>query len=244
MKHILAVLLIMSSMFMNSCAKSQSLKNVEVTQNKETIVIPIIYHCFTSTQSDKKLRDSVLKSIKQIHNELNQSFDSLIYFDTAPLVIFHDDNFNVAGLLRDVWMMGGYEFKRLINTYNMPGYYNVYIMPTEYDGLSGTLGVTPVLANPDSLEEKSPFYDVTLISYEGLVEFKSSVLIHETGHWLGLTHTFELTNDELRELGMCTIFDVCSNYMNYGCFLSQFSKGQLEEMVDYAKNYRCYLIKQ
>lgn len=213
---------------------------------KESLCINVVYHCIYWTKYDIAIKAIAIDNIGMIHQNLNEAFEDRIYFDPAPIVMYHKDLLTLPMLYNDLVFNGGSYYRQLVEHYTIPGYYNVFILPNSICEESGLLGFTPLnLITPTDIQDASPLFDNAFVSYEGLMEYDNgSTLIHETGHFFGLEHTFELDSLEKNNMGLRSVFDVCVNYMSYGCFLSQFTPEQLDYMVEFFKNNRKYLLKE
>jgi len=112
---------------------------------------------------------------------------------------------------------------------------------TAGEGGSMDLGMTPIMSAKGLYQQWKPDFDHIFVSDEGLNN--SSTLIHETGHYFGLGHTFDNDKQQLGNLGVTNYTDLCRNYMNYSCHTDRFSEEQMDIMMHDLYVYRPYLLE-
>lgn len=226
--------------------------NSEVTVElvKDSITIPVMYHYLYDTLTVNNYVELV-KCVKETHKNLNTSFKKTVIFKWNSLLLYHPINEVKLPELYTSLVNRNAKFDYLnyiINTYSFTGFYNVFIIKTEFIPGDILLGFTPVSGNDNfaTYQADQPGYDNTFVSYETIVDkefLTENTLIHETGHWLGLEHPWELNDSTKVLMGLQNKMKYCINYMNYNCYTSEFTHQQLNFMHNFAKKYRKYLVK-
>jgi len=242
---LLAVLFFCTSAFAQStlpghcsgdCANPKMLDMSEMTHDSGTQRIGLRFIAFSNKFENL---DSLVDENMEI---LNTAFDESVVFEKEGEVMKSDLNPLLPDLFKK-YSDNAAEFDS-IRTYSKKGFITVFLMPTVEDTVRGQvlLGFTPIYSDWfEGFEQVSPRMDNIFVSYDGLQ--KGSTLTHEMGHFLGLAHPFQLDFDERKELGLESEKAICVNYMNYNCFVNQFTKGQTNLMGYFAKKYRSYLCK-
>lgn len=236
----------------NPIAKYNIYNNSTVTVEltKDSVTIPIIYHYLYDTlTSDKYLQ--LVNAVTNVHKNLNLAFKKTIKFKWDIVLLYHPiDTIKLPDLYRGlVGIKSDFDYLNyIINTYSFKRYFNVYIIKTDMKPGEILLGFTPVSANGDFTiySSKMPGYDNAFVSYETIIDnefLTENTLIHETGHWLGLEHPWEMNDSTKLEMGLQNKMKYCINYMNYNCYTSEFTNQQLNYMNKFAKNFRNYLVK-
>lgn len=216
-----------------------------------TIIIPINY-IYVSDRRLRPINSNKVESIRQmtitLTDKLNKSFDGYIEFERIDFITFVNFQYNILDIYNNYVYGNKSHFKYLVTDNAKVNTFNVFIIENSNVTLNDSdimLGFTPVLENKFNFyESTSPELDNVFVSFDGLFEYDLGVtLIHETGHWFGLAHPFELSDEEKKRFGLVTKYNVCINFMNYNCFIDEFTKEQLEYAYKFAKNNRKYLIK-
>lgn len=231
-------------------------KNVEVIDVDDSLlatgpvvplVIPIRYH-FIYTDTVNYLLERVydISTLDIVHQKLNEAYKGKIIFKRDSINRYHVYQYNLAELYDD-YKYGRQElWNRMVADFSEKGMYNVFIVQTDkINPITHLLGFTPVLtADFGEYKVVSPRYDNIAVSYIGLFDYEAgTTVIHETGHWLGLSHPFELDYKERLALGLNSKYKICINYMNYNCFVAEFTDEQLAVQYNFAKKYRKYLMQ-
>lgn len=213
----------------------------------DTLHIPIKYH-FIFSDSINLLLEQVydIKALDIVHEQLNAAYKGKIVFDRDSVDNHHIYRYDLVDLYNDYKYGKGKLWNRLIDKYVEEGYYNVFIIQSvRVNPTSHLLGFAPVLSTDfDEYQVVSPKYDNVAVSYAGLFDYEAgTTVIHETGHWLGLSHPFEISFKDKVELGLTSNYKICINYMNYNCFVAEFTEEQIRVQYNFAKKYRKYLLK-
>lgn len=215
-------------------------------------IIKIQYHMILDSvdaKLSKKFNYDLLSDGTSILNSAYQnriSFimnDSINYiYDDKDITWYYDDyvkNSMRGNELKDV------QWTKFSQAYINNGFYNIFILKTiPYASERVLLGFTPVV-DPSLIDSTTfnRYYNTVAISYTGFFKFDTgSALIHETGHWLGLPHPWELKSDELIKFGLDTELEKCINYMNYSCLTTEFTAEQIDYQIQFLQKYRSNLI--
>ncbi len=217
-----------------------NLKMLDLNKISESIDTQFITLRFIAFPGEPEHLDSLITENISI---LNQAFDASIVF-AHPDSIIKSDKKNILTELYDAYIDGDQNFEK-IRTYSKKGTINVFLMPTQEDTLNGQvlLGFTPIYQDWfKGLEQVSPRMDNLFVSYDGIQ--KQTTLTHEMGHFFGLSHPFQMNFEERKKLSLETEKAICTNFMNYNCFVNEFTNNQVHLMNYFAKTYRSYLSKK
>jgi len=215
----------------------------------KTITIKIKYHYLINTDAIINY-DGLMRRVNLYNNNLNLAFKNVINFKWNQEILIHPfDTLTLNNLYNESMINSAHNiYDSAIKSYSQTGYYNVYIVRTNFNVFGDILlGFTPVLNSPDTIDYSAlmPRFDNTFIAYESIVDdeyLTENTLIHETGHWLSLDHPWELSDSMKVIMGLNSKSKYCINYMNYNCYTSEFTNQQLNKMYYFAKNYRKYLV--
>ena len=174
---------------------------------------------------------------------LNQEFEGLIKFELNEIVKGGAPGF--LPNLRDDYIVNNQDkIDRLLLPIEESGAINIFLFDTyvRQEQLGAMLGFTPILSNSyEGYAPSTPEFDRLFIAYKGI---KSMVtLVHEMGHFFNLKHPWEMENEDLDNQGINET-NKAFNHMNYHPDVSEFTREQLNLMVDFALTYRSYLIKR
>ncbi len=249
---VLVILIGCTNVHPNPIAKYNIYSNSDATVelSKDSIIIPVIYHYLYDTLTPTKYRE-LANHVANTHKNLNLAFKNVVKFKCDIVLLYHAiDSIKLPDLYKSlVGVRSDFDYLNyIINTYSFKRYYNVFIIKTDMKPGEILLGFTPVSANEDFTiySSKMPGYDNAFVSYETIIDnefLTENTLIHETGHWLGLEHPWELNDSSKIAMGLQNKMKYCINYMNYNCYTSEFTNQQLNFMQSFAKKYRNYLIK-
>ena len=173
---------------------------------------------------------------------LNQEFEGRIKFRLNRL--FMDPN---GAYLPDLHQLFNHkdqsQLDALIEPIEQKGAINIFLFETytRKTGAPAMMGFTPILReDQNSYAFISPQFDRLFIAYPGL--FDGSTLIHEMGHFLGLSHPWEMEIEHQRLLGFCTCQKDDKNHMSYNETVDHFTTQQLDIMHRNTMTYRQYLL--
>lgn len=216
-------------------------------------IVRIQYHMVLDTVDAKLSKEFNYNLLAEGTFLLNAAYQGKIKFIMNDTIHYIYDNKDLTWYYEDYVknILRGNELKDVKWTSFSQNYidsnsYNIFILKTTpYSPERVLLGFTPVIdPSTVSLEFFNRYYNTAAISYAGFFRFETgSTLIHETGHWLGLTHPWELKSEDLITFGLDTELEKCLNFMNYSCLTSEFTKEQLEFQLLFLEKYRSNLIK-
>jgi len=172
---------------------------------------------------------------------INQEFEGKIKFELGDLVL--DQQHEYIPDLHTSYVKGETEYVddmvapiekgRAIQVF----LFNTYSKSEDHGAM---LGFTPVLAaGHKDYHQLSPSFDRVYISYPGITDM--TTLVHEIGHFLGLSHPWEMSNFNLNMLGLDD-HEAERNHMSYHPEVDNFSAEQLESMQHFALTFRSYIV--
>ena len=206
----------------------------------EQVEVPVFklnFYLMGMEEVDQKVTVQVGENIEY----LNQEFEGRVKFELGQLVM--DPNHAYIPDLHQAHIEHDRTpINQLVDPIEVDGGINIYLFETysKDDGNSAMLGFTPVLSAKHKLyAESSPSFDRLFISYPGLID--KSTVVHEMGHFLGLSHPWELNKISLDMMGFGSP-DAQRNHMTYHPEVNHFTSQQLDRMQHFALNFRNYLI--
>ncbi len=227
-----AVLIIFSIMF------SINGENV-----KEVFQEVPVFHLNFYLMGMEEIDNSITIQIGENIEYLNQEFEGQVIFELNHLVMDPNHAY-IPDLHRDHLSQDRDHIDDLILPVEQAGSINVYLFDTYTidEKLGAMMGFTPVLsAYYKGYEHSAPRFDRLFISYPGLIS--KTTLVHEMGHFLGLSHPWELDPINLDLMGFNSP-KATTNHMTYHPLVDNFSKEQLERMRHFALNFRSYLLSR
>jgi len=187
--------------------------------------------------------ESVTLLIGQNVEYLNQEFEGSIKFEIGNLVI--DPQYAMIPDLHTSFVQGSpTDVNRIIEPIENGRGIHVYLFDTyaKAEDQGPMLGFTPILrGGHKEYSSASPEFDRQFISYEGLSDM--TTLVHEMGHFLGLSHPWEMSHINIKMMGL-NDDSAERNHMTYHPEVNQFTPEQLERMQHYALNFRSYMISR
>jgi len=192
----------------------------------------------------EEVDDEVTVQIGENIEYLNQEFEGRIKFRLNRLFMdvnhayipdLHADFVNKERALVD----------ELIEPIEERGAINIFLFDTyaKEDGYTAMMGFTPILrAYQSTYEVNSPRFDRLFIAYPGLID--KSTIVHEMGHFLGLSHPWELNRLSLSMMGLEHESSHEKNHMTYNAEVDEFTEEQLDRMHHFALNFRSYLLEE
>jgi len=224
-----------------------------------TYVIPVVFHVIYRTDGTGNISDQRINDQVKVLNQDFRAISGTMGEDGNDTKI----QFELAGITRtanNTWFndFGEYQFKNTLG-WDQDRYFNVYT-----NSAGGYLGYSYL---PQDMPSK--VYDGVVVLYETVGDRGDGpspydlgrTLVHETGHYLGLLHTFEdygcysgyqagdliddtnSENDEhygCSQTYSCGTMDPIHNYMNYtddDC-MWEFTSEQANRLVCSLVNYR------
>lgn len=202
--------------------------------------VKVVYHFLYKNKIDFiKNHKKNVDSLHITHRQFNEAFENKLYFiiDTIPLIHYYNNT--LEGIYADYKYGNRIKYNNIISNYSLDNYFNVYIFD-DGDKETELLGFSANTGNVFFGRSKSN--NIFLSKYGFYKYNNASVLIHETGHWLGLTHVFEMTEYQKRKIGITNSMQMCVNYMNYNCSVHEFTQQQLNIMIHNLQNNKKYLL--
>lgn len=174
---------------------------------------------------------------------LNQEFEGRIIFELGDLKMTNNQAY-IPDLHADYLKKDKTTIDRIIKPIEEEGGINVYLFDTylSQDSTTAMMGFTPVLsAQHKHYASITPQFDRLFISYPGLAG--KTTIVHEMGHFLGLSHPWEMSSINLDLMGFFED-DSERNHMTYHPEVNHFNAQQLNRMQHFALNFRGYLVKE
>lgn len=173
---------------------------------------------------------------------LNQEFDGQIKFVLNELFI-NNNHAYMPDIYQSALGHDDLDIDSLVRPVETSGAINVFLFDTymAHENKGTLMGFTPILSqNQDSYRNISPYFDRIFMAYSGLRD--QSTLIHEMGHFLGLSHPWEMNHIDLDMMGLTTEESQVHNHMTYNESVSEFTPQQLDRMQHFALTFRDYLL--
>ena len=205
-------------------------------------VVPVFDLNFYLMGKDE-IEDADLENISKNIAYLNEEFEGLIKFELNQ--VFKGGEQGYIPNLRDDHLVNNQEkIENLIQPVEVTGAINVFLFDTyvRSEKRGAMLGFTPILGN--NYEGYAPFapeFDRLFVAYKAMKT--TSTLVHEMGHFFNLKHPWELGQQEQQKQGI-NERNIDHNHMNYHPKVDEFTREQLNMMVDFALKFRSYLVKR
>ncbi len=175
---------------------------------------------------------------------LNEEFEGRIKFKLN--LLFMDPNqAYIPDLHADFVAEDKTLVDELVTPLEVKGGINVFLFDTYAieDTHLAMMGFTPILsAFQSTYAINSPRFDRLFMAYSGLND--KSTLVHEMGHFLGLSHPWELSKASKSQMGLVQDNTLSKNHMTYNKNVNEFTSEQLERMHRFALKFRRYLIEE
>ncbi len=186
------------------------------------------------------LTDSLETLVQENMVYLNREFKGQIKFVKSSIITtpYHK---SLDVLYEDFVYDRGVKIQQIAETIESPGRINVYLCYAQQipEGKQAMLGFTPILkAKQQYYAQLMPKFDRLYITYEGLQV--RSTLVHEMGHFFGLSHPWEMSEIDQELMGLKTS-EAIRNHMSYHPNVEKFTEEQLARMHHFALHFRNYL---
>ena len=215
-----------------------SLNSVDPTTSLvEVPVFKLNFYLMGMKEVDQEVTVRIGENIEY----LNQEFEGRIIFELDQLVMDPNHAY-IPDLHRAYIDRERNSVNALVDPIEIEGAINVYLFDTYStdNGNSAMLGFTPVLSAQHKMyKSTSPSFDRLYISYPGLID--QSTIVHEMGHFLGLSHPWEMNDMSIDMMGLRDS-DAQRNHMSYHPEVNHFTEQQLDRMQHFALSFRNYLI--
>jgi predicted Zn-dependent protease len=175
---------------------------------------------------------------------LNEEFEGAVRFELNQLFMDSRHAY-IPDLHRAALGNKSIKIANLIGDIEEKGSINIFLFDTysQTDEDKALMGFTPILNRKQSgYESKSPLFDRIFIAYPGLSD--KSTIVHEMGHFLGLSHPWDMSSIDRELMGLTTDESQGINHMTYNYAVSEFTSEQLDRMQHFALNFRNYLLSK
>lgn len=210
------------------------------TNKSKVPVLKVNFYMMGMDSIDEEITISIGDNIKY----LNEEFEGHIQFELEEL--FMDVNHEyLPDLHSDYKKRKSYRIESTVRAIEKKGAINIFLFRTysEKGTNQALMGFTPIFrARHDIYKEASPRFDRIFLSYSCLGD--KNTIVHEMGHFLGLKHPWELTAGAQRFAGLTNDEILSVNHMTYNHAVSDFTKQQFKQMLDFTLDYRLYLVKR
>lgn len=173
---------------------------------------------------------------------LNQEFEGRIYFKKGDIYTSEQHAY-IPDIHKEYIENTTSAYMDMVASVENSGNINVFLFETyvREDGTAAMTGFTPVLrSHHHTYKLNTPLFDRLYIAYPGLED--KSTLVHEMGHFLGLSHPWEMHSLDKELMGL-TSDRAETNHMTYHHQVDHFTTEQLDRMQHFALVFRSYLIK-
>ena len=174
---------------------------------------------------------------------LNQEFEGKVKFEINKLFMEEKHAF-LPDIYKSFRTRTTTSVRELVKDIEEPGAVNIYLLDTYTEGPNNKalMGFTPILKGKHrTYVHNSPRFDRMFIAYPGLQD--KSTIVHEMGHFLGLSHPWEMNSLDKDLMGLNSEESLKGNHMTYNISVDRFTPQQLNRMQDFARRFRNYLMK-
>lgn len=206
---------------------------------EKTPVLKLNFYLMGKEEVDQEIIFEIGENIEY----LNQEFEGSVHFELNKLFMDFKHEY-LPNIYSDYIEKGGGTVRHLVDDIEEEGAINIYLLETyATDGTNRSLmGFTPILRGMHrTYALNSPRFDRVFMAYPALQE--KSTIVHEIGHFLGLSHPWELTHLDMELLGLNNDDELNRNHMTYNPTVDKFTPAQLQRMRDFAQRFRRYLLK-
>lgn len=209
---------------------------------ENTAAAPVLKLNFYLMGREDVDQEAILKIGENIEY-LNQEFEGSVKFELNQLFMDYKHEF-LPKLYTDYIEKTDANVHQLVDGIEEEGAINIYLLETftPSNGDQSLMGFTPILRGMHrTYEDNSPSFDRMFLAYKALRA--KSTIVHEMGHFLGLSHPWEMNSLDIELLGLNNTQEMTRNHMTYNPDVDKFTPAQLHRMRDFAKRFRKYLLK-
>ena len=189
----------------------------------------------------EEVDENITKEIGENVEYLNQEFEGKVKFELNFLALDPSHSF-IPDLHEAHLKQDRKEIESRLSSLEQAGGINIYLFDTyvKNEARGAMMGFTPVLTQfYESYSKEAPRFDRLFISYPGLID--KSTIVHEMGHFLGLSHPWEMSHIDRDLMGFYGP-EAETNHMTYHPDVDNFSDEQLARMQHFALHFRKYLL--
>ncbi len=170
---------------------------------------------------------------------LNRYFKGAINFNRDPLIYTFDPEGKTIYDLYDAFAGNPAEYDKWTSERLVDTAITVFVMPTGARNEQILLGFCPVLNSEFYFyEDEQPRFDNLFVSYQGFASYQT--LAHEIGHYLGLGHVDDMTDQQLKDFGLTDEQIRKINLMTWLPYKEQLTDAQVFFAWKSAMTYRAY----
>ena len=187
--------------------------------------------------------EDVILQIGENIEYLNQEFEGSVKFELNALFMDYKHEF-LPRIYSNYLESEDAKVENLIDGIEEEGAINIFLLETfvPSNGDQSLMGFTPILREMHrTYKDNSPHFDRMFLAYKGLKA--KSTIVHEMGHFLGLSHPWEMNPFDVELFGLNNANELNRNHMTYNPEVDKFTAAQLLRMRDFARRFRKYLLK-
>ena len=213
-----------------------------INSDNHTIEAPVMKLNFY-LMGKEEIDQEIILNIGDNVEYLNQEFEGRIKFELNKLFLDEKHEY-LPNVYQDYKRKARENVNDLIQDIEESGSINIYLLETySIENTNKSLmGFTPILTGMHrTYAYNSPRFDRMFLAYPALDE--KSTIVHEMGHFLGLSHPWEMNSLDMELLGLDNTDILYRNHMTYNMDVDKFTSEQLIRMRDFAQRFRTYLLK-